>query len=726
MTDLEQICENALYDEIRVLEDGKSVVRDIPTGKLYFKKRLDVYNEHVFNYLRGHKNRNVAAVQAYWKDGEQLVVIEELIQGRTLDELLSADESGAETAAPFTFSERIDILAQICEGLQFLHSADPPIIHRDIKASNIMVTDDGVVKIIDYDAAKIYITGQKKDTVMIGTQGLAAPEQYGFAQSDVRTDLYALGKLIERMLPGNADAQKITAKATEMDPKKRYTSAEQMKGQIRRIRENNSKLDQAFEKIPGFDPMNRSHRIRARIGLAASIAAVIALAIFLRWQLFVIPQRQAEQIRTELAAIAELKASDGGIPDAVSQFAAAHPYKTMNETQKKAVRDGIEDAVTKCCQSMRSEDADAVITILKQNYGEDAVWDAVYSYGKAGYSFSREEFGKAFELLRESKENGEVDAEEHWDGAVQRTRESAGQKMKDFAENINIDALSKALEVHAVLLENGAETKEEFDEVYKEVLAVTDGLKKKRNWIKAEETYRALQNSELVDHDEMEELIKEMKYEQAEVYFASGSCEQAAKVYSELGDYKDSAGKYKESMYLQANKELKRKDYKSAIASLTEISGYKDADALQSDAKYHYCEENWEEPTEEVYAYIEELVDSGYEDAEDLRDKIYEWRIAKVEKGGLYSLGASQCVYFRVTLAGGPPDAAATVRFTAYNYQTGDDLEWTDETERKKGETSEVNLYEDNSSYSIFDQTLKIRVYVNGELKETWEGKIGE
>ena len=510
-----------------------------------------------------------------------------------------------------------------------------------------------------------------------------------------------------------------------MDPKKRYTSAEQMKGQIRRIRENSSKLDQAFEKIPGFDPMNRSHRIRARIGLVSTIIAVIALAVFLRWQLFVIPQQQAEQIRTELAAIAELKASDGGIPNAVSQFAASHPYKTMKEAQKKAVRDGIESAVTKCYQSMRSDDADAVRSSLKQNYGEEAVWDAVYSYRKAEYNLSREEFGKAFEELRGSKENGAVDAEEHWDGTVQKTREFAGQEMKDFAENINIDALSKALEVHAVLMENEAETREEFDEVYKEVLAVADRLKKERNWIKAEETYRALQNSELVDHDEMEELVTEMKYERAEGYYASGSCEQAAKVYSELGDYKDSAEKYKESMYLQANKELKRKDYKSAIAAFMKISGYKDADALQSDAKYQYCEENWEEPTEEVYDYIEELVDSGYEGAEDLRDKTYEWRIAKVEKGGLYSLGASQCVYFRVTLAGGPPDGTATVRFTAYNYQTGDDLEWTDETERKKGETSEVNLYEDNSSYSIFDQTLKIRVYVNGELKETWVGKFG-
>ena len=93
MTELEQICENALYDVIRVLEDGKSIVRDVPTGTLYFKKTLDVYNTQVFTYLRDHRSRYVPSIRAFWKEGDRLVVIEELVQGRTLEELLGGEDA---------------------------------------------------------------------------------------------------------------------------------------------------------------------------------------------------------------------------------------------------------------------------------------------------------------------------------------------------------------------------------------------------------------------------------------------------------------------------------------------------------------------------------------------------------------------------------------------------------------------------------------------------------
>ena len=68
-------------------------------------------------------------------------------------------------------------MSEICDGLLFLHAAEPPIIHRDIKAENILIDRTGCVKIIDYDAAKMYHKGKNRDTVLIGTEGSAAPEQ---------------------------------------------------------------------------------------------------------------------------------------------------------------------------------------------------------------------------------------------------------------------------------------------------------------------------------------------------------------------------------------------------------------------------------------------------------------------------------------------------------------------------------------------------------------------
>ena len=271
MTELEKLCEEALFEEVKALEDGRSIVRDNASGYFFYRKRLSVYNPDVFAWLKDHKSRYVPRIEAFWQDQDELVVIEELIQGETLEKMLEESESGNE----MPFHERIRILTELCDGLTFLHSAKPPIIHRDLKPSNIMLTEDGVVKIIDYDAAKLFVKGQKRDTQLIGTQGMAAPEQYGFAASDARTDIYAMGKLVTRMLPDNEDAARVAARATHMDPARRFASAAQLKNAIRRIREKRSSLDPLLQKIPGYDPVNKRHRILARVAIPLLCCLVV-------------------------------------------------------------------------------------------------------------------------------------------------------------------------------------------------------------------------------------------------------------------------------------------------------------------------------------------------------------------------------------------------------------------------------------------------------------------
>ena len=783
MTELEQICENALYDVIRVLEDGKSIVRDVPTGRLYFKKTLDVYNMQVFAYLRDHRSRYVPSIQAYWREGDQLVVIEELVQGQTLEELLgeepgesaaaitarACDQGGAitgpgcdQSGAP-DFAERISILTQICDGLEFLHSAEPPIIHRDIKASNIMVTDDGIVKIIDYDAAKIYIAGQKKDTVMIGTQGLAAPEQYGFAQSDVRTDLYALGKLIERMLPGNADAKRIADKATQMDPEKRYASAAQMKQQIQRIREKPSLIERKFEKIPGFDPMNREHRIRAKIALAAGIAAVILLVGLIGWRCLLYPAKLTEEISTELAAIAgdaapgSVAAGEPGetsgapgtgerdaapvvpevpkdrIPDAVREFAEAHPYQKMSAAQEKIVRNGMESAVTRCFAAGNPEDAEQVREILTENYGDQALWEAVYEYGKADYALASGQFEEGLAALRKCMDDGAPDAGEHWEAAIELTRDAARNNLELFKTNGDLTSLRVVLNAETALGRYAGGTPGgaagELSEMNDEILAVAAAKRAAKEYDAAAEIYAALQEAGIQTGEaqtDMYELIAQTRYEQAQAAMDGKSYSDAALLFGNLEDYRDSADKYRECLYLQGIAEQENGNYKLAAEVFEAIPGYKDADERCLMAKYRYCKETADEPTESTYAFFEALVDSGYDGAEELREQICKWHVA-FETGMSYSFGPMQSAYVKVTLSGGPPDASTAITFRIDDPTRGESDVWSDEKQYRSGDTVEISYSEEDSTYNLFDREYRISVYADGdELIGVWEGKFGQ
>ncbi|SHK07646.1 serine/threonine protein kinase [Paramaledivibacter caminithermalis] len=176
------------------------------------------------------------------EDKNSIYIIEDYIEGITLDKKLL--RCGR-------IPERIVIswAIEICKVLIYLHNLKPnPIIYRDMKPSNIILTSEGKIKLVDFGIAREYKTNVENDTAYIGTRGYAAPEQYGSAQTDVRTDIYSLGVTLYHLLTGkspneppftikpitelNENLSKgieyIVAKCTEIDPEQRYQSAQEL------------------------------------------------------------------------------------------------------------------------------------------------------------------------------------------------------------------------------------------------------------------------------------------------------------------------------------------------------------------------------------------------------------------------------------------------------------------------------------------------------------------
>ena len=137
-----------------------------------------------------------------------------------------------------TYSEEevLNIGLQLCDQLQTLHSMEPPVIHRDIKPQNIVIRPDGTAVLIDFGIARVH-TDKETDTVAFGTQGFASPEQYGFSQTDARSDIYSLGILLywllhqETKLSGRHDSplEKVIARCASFDPERRYSDISQVK-----------------------------------------------------------------------------------------------------------------------------------------------------------------------------------------------------------------------------------------------------------------------------------------------------------------------------------------------------------------------------------------------------------------------------------------------------------------------------------------------------------------
>jgi serine/threonine protein kinase/uncharacterized protein YggT (Ycf19 family) len=204
------------------------------------------------NLLVQLNHSNLPQVSDFFEEGMKAYLVMEFIEGKTLEQVLEDARGPLDEALVMGWA------LQLCSVLQYLHSRQPPIIFRDMKPSNVMVTGDNRLKLIDFGIARIFKRSAAKDTTLLGSQGYAPLEQYGRGQSDPRSDIYALGATMYHLLTGSvpADApsrrvnphvfltprqfnqrisqatEEIVLMAMEQDPDERFQSAEAMQKAI--------------------------------------------------------------------------------------------------------------------------------------------------------------------------------------------------------------------------------------------------------------------------------------------------------------------------------------------------------------------------------------------------------------------------------------------------------------------------------------------------------------
>ena len=212
----------------------------------FVRKRLSAGLGSAYQTIFVAQNRGARLVhipRIIWCDqsGDELVVVMEFVRGETLGGLVAAvgTADGRLSLVRRVFPGACDAVSELSERF------DPPLVHRDLKPSNVMVSGNDVT-LIDFGVARTYHEGAEQDTTRFGTRAYAPPEQFGFGQTSVRSDVYALGMLLffcaaghepttcdrERGFVGEGlpeGLREVIVRATQLDPQERFASARELR-----------------------------------------------------------------------------------------------------------------------------------------------------------------------------------------------------------------------------------------------------------------------------------------------------------------------------------------------------------------------------------------------------------------------------------------------------------------------------------------------------------------
>ncbi|MGV8119786.1 MAG: serine/threonine protein kinase [Candidatus Xenobiia bacterium LiM19] len=243
--------------------------------------------------LKALNHPSLPKVVDVFGEGKKHYIVMEYVEGQNLQRKLK------EKGSAFSFDEILPWMLQLLDILSYLHSLEPPVVFRDLKPSNIMITAGGRIKLIDFGIARLFSPEKVKDTYVMGTPGFSAPEQYGRAQTDPRSDIYALGATIFYLLTGDDPEQYVfkdfppldrsaaqvpswfsaaVMRCLERKPEKRFQTALEVKHKLERHRV--SAASSAFSQQPAKPAMSQS-------AVDASLIAISALT-FLSILMFIV------------------------------------------------------------------------------------------------------------------------------------------------------------------------------------------------------------------------------------------------------------------------------------------------------------------------------------------------------------------------------------------------------------------------------------------------------
>ncbi|EEJ0013560.1 serine/threonine protein kinase [Listeria innocua] len=220
-------------DNLNNKENPAVLTRNTATGELLVRKIIPISFAPVLEELKKLSSNYLPKIEVMIPNGSELIVYEEYINGKNLADLMKVN-------APFDADEVTRLMLMLSDALTELHTN--AIIHRDIKPSNIMISSDGVLKLIDFDASRVFEVGKNQDTVNLGTIGYAAPEQYGYSQTDARSDIYSIGVLMLELLRGKnnlpdketaTSLEKIAMQAASFDPEQRFQTIQEFRTAIK-------------------------------------------------------------------------------------------------------------------------------------------------------------------------------------------------------------------------------------------------------------------------------------------------------------------------------------------------------------------------------------------------------------------------------------------------------------------------------------------------------------